>query len=102
MSITSIAASGLRASQMRLTASASNVARSSVADDASTQPSVSVTQAPAPSGDTVARYAMDKRSPSGLVSEATAQMAAVQDFRANAKIVAASDEMMRSTLELWG
>lgn len=73
MTITGFAQTGLRASQNRLTASASRVAGGAAA-----------------------------KTPADYPREAVEQMAAVQDFRANVKVIAAADAMTRSTLELWG
>jgi flagellar basal body rod protein FlgC len=84
MSITGTALSGLWASQARLTASAANIANSnslnSLPDGTST--------APAPIVD--------------LTQEAVEQLSAVQDFKANAKVVEAADIMAHSTFEIWG
>ncbi|MET0365146.1 MAG: flagellar basal body rod C-terminal domain-containing protein [Sphingobium sp.] len=123
MSITAIAITGLRASQMRLTASASNVANSAATGDAtSVYRPQRVTQSAAADGGTTARMVADGGTtlryqpgspgadPRGMVTapdidltqEAVDQMAAVQDFKANVKVIAAADAMTRSTLEIWG
>lgn len=123
MSITGIVLSGLRASQMRLTASASNVANSAMTGDArSVYRPQRVAQSPLADGGTSAQSVADggttlryepgssSADARGMVAapdvdrvqERVDQMAAVQDFKANVKVIAAADAMTRSTLELWG
>ncbi|MFT3968236.1 MAG: flagellar basal body rod C-terminal domain-containing protein [Sphingobium sp.] len=128
MSLSGIALGGLRASQMRLTASASNVANAASTGDAGTGDAGSayrplrVEQGALPGGGTSARMVADggtvlryrpgasRADARGMVAapaidladEAVGRMAAVQSFKANVKVIAVADEMARSALERWG
>lgn len=139
MSTIGTALSGMRASQARLSASASNVANSNIsgpiAAPATYGPVGQAQEAPAlykpirteqsalPSGGVTTRYTPvgqpytlqyqpDSLSADAqgmvatpnvdLTQEAVEQLAAMRDFRANAKVVQTADALNRSTLEIWG
>lgn len=127
MSISAIAVTGLQASQMRLTASASNIANGQttgrVASPGSAYQPLRAAQASLPQGGVASRIISDGSSPTlryeptspgadatgmvtaprmDLAGEAVEQLAALQAFRANAKVVQTVSEMERTTIERWG